>query len=74
MDVVYDADDLFDDFTTEDLHRKKDVQGRFFGQVSDFFSSSNHLVFRFKMGHRIKGIRERLEDIRNDISSSILFS
>ena len=45
MDVVYDADDLFDDFTTEDLHRKKDVQGRFFGQVSDFFSSSNHLVF-----------------------------
>ena len=50
MYVVYDADDLFDDFTIEDLRRKTDVQGRFFGQVSDFFSSSNHFAFRFKMG------------------------
>ncbi|XP_034680210.1 putative disease resistance protein RGA3 [Vitis riparia] len=31
-DVVYDADDLFDDFATEELRRKTDVQGRFAGQ------------------------------------------
>ena len=49
MYAVYDADDLFDDFTIEDLRRKTDVQGRFFGQVSHF-SSSNHFAFRFKMG------------------------
>ncbi|KAL6328510.1 hypothetical protein AAG906_038705 [Vitis piasezkii] len=67
-DVVYDADDLFDDFATEELRRKTEVQGRFAGQVGDFFSSSNHLAFRFKMGHRIKDIRERLDDIANDIS------
>ncbi|KAL6327853.1 hypothetical protein AAG906_026527 [Vitis piasezkii] len=67
-DVVYDADDLLDDFVTEDLRRKTDDQGRFGEQVSDFFSSSNHLAFRFKMGHRIKAIRERLDDIANDIS------
>ncbi|KAL6327876.1 hypothetical protein AAG906_026557 [Vitis piasezkii] len=67
-DVVYDADDLLDDFVTEDLRRKTDDRGRFVEQVSDFFSSSNHLAFRFKMGHRIKAIRERLDDIANDIS------
>ncbi|XP_034703028.1 putative disease resistance protein RGA3 isoform X2 [Vitis riparia] len=67
-DVVYDADDLFDDFATEELRRKTDVQGRFAGQVGDFFSSSNHLAFRFKMGHRIKDIRERLDDIANETS------
>ena len=68
-DVVYDADDLFDDFATEDLSRKTVVHRRFgIGQVSDFFSSSNHLAFRFKMGHRIKAIREKLDHIANDIS------
>ena len=68
-DVVYDADDLLDDFATEELRRKTDDRGRFGGQVSDFFSSSNLLAFRFKMGHRIKVIRERLDDIANDISN-----
>lgn len=28
-DVVYDADDLFDDLAAEDLRRKTDVRGRF---------------------------------------------
>ena len=67
-DVVYDADDLFDDFATEELRRKTEVQGRCAGQVGDFFSSSNHLAFRFKMGHRIKDIRERLDEIANETS------
>ncbi|KAL6327844.1 hypothetical protein AAG906_026518 [Vitis piasezkii] len=67
-DVVYDADDLFDDIATEELRRKTEVQGRIAGQVGDFFSSSNHLAFRFKMGHRIKDIRERLDDIANETS------
>ena len=68
-DVVYIADDLLDDFAFEELRRKTDVQGgRFGGQVRDFFSSSNHLAFRFKMGRRIKAIRESLDDIANDIS------
>ncbi|KAL6328570.1 hypothetical protein AAG906_038765 [Vitis piasezkii] len=73
-DVVYDADDLLDDFVTEDLRRKTDDRGRFAAQVSDFFSPSNHLAFRFKMAHRIKAIRERLDDIANDISKFNLIS
>ncbi|KAJ9685695.1 hypothetical protein PVL29_017650 [Vitis rotundifolia] len=67
-DVVYDADDLLDEYATEDLRRKTDDRGRFAAQVRDFFSPSNHLAFRFKMGHRTKDIIERLDDIANDIS------
>ncbi|XP_034703025.1 putative disease resistance protein RGA3 isoform X2 [Vitis riparia] len=73
-DVVYDADDLLDDFATEDLRRKTDDRGRFAAQVSDFFSPLNHLAFRSKMAHRIKAIRERLDDIANDISKFNLIS
>ncbi|RVW87706.1 putative disease resistance protein RGA4 [Vitis vinifera] len=67
-EVVNDADQLLDDFAAEDLRRKTHTQGRFVGQVSDFFSSSNHIAFRVKMGHRMKDIRERLDEIAKDIS------
>ncbi|KAF2319588.1 hypothetical protein GH714_017257 [Hevea brasiliensis] len=35
-------------------------------EVSLFFSSSNRLVYGFKMGHKIKAIRERLHEIDAD--------
>eukprot|EP00261_Vitis_vinifera_P026185 XP_010659435.1 PREDICTED: putative disease resistance protein RGA4 isoform X3 [Vitis vinifera] len=35
-DVVYDADDLFDDLAAEDLRRKTDVRGRFGRRVPSF--------------------------------------
>ncbi|XP_034679608.1 putative disease resistance protein RGA4 isoform X2 [Vitis riparia] len=57
-DVVYDADDLLDDFETLQLQR-----GGVARQVSDFFSSSNQLVFRCKMSHRLKDIKERIDEI-----------
>ena len=42
-----------------------DVQYR---NVRKFFSGSNPLVFRFKMAHKIKHIRKRLDDIAADKS------
>nr|CAN74365.1 hypothetical protein VITISV_002581 [Vitis vinifera] len=62
-DAIYDADDLLDDFATYELRR-----GGMARQVSGFFSSSNQVAFHFRMGHRIKDIRGRLDDIANDIS------
>ncbi|KAJ9685661.1 hypothetical protein PVL29_017624 [Vitis rotundifolia] len=62
-DVIYDADDLLDDFATYELGR-----GGMARQVSRFFSSSNQVAFHFRMGHGIKDIRGRLDDIANDIS------
>ncbi|KAJ9685663.1 hypothetical protein PVL29_017626 [Vitis rotundifolia] len=62
-DVIYDANDLLDDFATYELGR-----GGMARQVSRFFSSSNQVAFHFRMGHGIKDIRGRLDDIANDIS------
>ncbi|XP_057991004.1 putative disease resistance protein RGA1 isoform X2 [Hevea brasiliensis] len=67
-DVVYDADDLLDDVATEGLRRKVEGQGRIVRKVCDFFSSSNQIAFRFKMGNRIKDLRERLDEVANDLS------
>ncbi|KAJ9158777.1 hypothetical protein P3X46_024328 [Hevea brasiliensis] len=69
QDVVYDADYLLDDMATEGLRRKVEGQGRMVRKVCDFFSSSNQIAFRFKMGHRIKDIRKRLDDVAKDIST-----
>ncbi|KAG8646300.1 putative disease resistance protein RGA3 [Manihot esculenta] len=67
-EVVYDADDLFDDVATEGLRRKVEGEGRMVRKVCDFFSSSNQIAFRFKMGHRIKDIRERLDEVAKEMS------
>ncbi|KAJ9685656.1 hypothetical protein PVL29_017621 [Vitis rotundifolia] len=61
-EVIYDADDLLDDFAAHDLQQRGIAR-----QVGDFFSSSNQVVFRFKMGHRITDIKGRLDDIANDL-------
>ncbi|KAG8645744.1 putative disease resistance protein RGA3 [Manihot esculenta] len=67
-EVVYDADDLLDDVATEGLRRKVEGQGRVVRKVCDFFSSSNQIAFRFKMSHRIKDVRERLDEVAKEMS------
>ncbi|XP_050245666.1 putative disease resistance protein RGA1 isoform X4 [Quercus robur] len=64
-DVFYDAVDVLDEFECEAL-RKQVVKtyGSTGKKVRRFFSCSNPLAFRFKMGHRMKEIRERLEEIK----------
>ncbi|RVX00409.1 putative disease resistance protein RGA4 [Vitis vinifera] len=59
---------LLDAGEPQERNRAVSTWGRFVGQVSDFFSSSNHIAFRVKMGHRMKDIRERLDEIAKDIS------
>ncbi|XVF77601.1 hypothetical protein PTKIN_Ptkin14bG0059000 [Pterospermum kingtungense] len=62
-DVVYDADDLLDEFQYEHLRQK--VHART-GQVrTNPFSS---LKFGFKMAHRVKDVRERLDEVAADIA------
>ncbi|KAG6619533.1 hypothetical protein I3842_Q094100 [Carya illinoinensis] len=65
-DVVYDADDLLDGFSTECLLREMMTQDKMAKKVRIFFSKSNPLVYDLKMGHEIKAIRQKLEDIAND--------
>lgn len=64
-EVVYEADNLVDEFHTEALRRiMTPGNNQMAKKVRVFFSSSNQLAFRVKMGNKIKGIREMLDEIR----------
>ncbi|KAG7950871.1 hypothetical protein I3843_13G137800 [Carya illinoinensis] len=65
-DVFYDADDLLDGFSTEHLLREMMTRDKMPKKVRTFFSKSNQLVCDFKMGHKIKAIRQKLDAISND--------
>ncbi|XP_017629262.2 putative disease resistance protein RGA3 [Gossypium arboreum] len=68
-DVLYDADDLLDDFSTETL--RKDLMGgnKLTKEVRLFFSSSNHFAYGLKMGQKIKAIKARLASIESEANT-----
>ncbi|XP_060975071.1 putative disease resistance protein RGA3 isoform X1 [Cannabis sativa] len=63
-DAFFVADDLVDKFHNKLLQRRVMSGNKFTRQVRLFFSSSNQLAFRFKMGQQIKDIREKVDHIR----------
>ncbi|XVF77598.1 hypothetical protein PTKIN_Ptkin14bG0058700 [Pterospermum kingtungense] len=65
QDVVYDAEDLLDEFQYEHLRRKVHAGSK---QVRlNPLSSVNKLAFRVKMERRVKDIRERINKVAADI-------
>ena len=62
-DGAYDADDVLDEFATEALRRKVEREKGAKSQVSSFFSVRNRLIFRMKMAHKLKNVRDKLEAI-----------
>uniref|UniRef100_A0A2N9IH49 Uncharacterized protein n=1 Tax=Fagus sylvatica TaxID=28930 RepID=A0A2N9IH49_FAGSY len=63
-DILKDAENLLDEFQCRAL--QKEVMKRYGStskKVCYFFSGSNPLVFRFEMAHKIKGIRERVDEL-----------
>ncbi|XP_057991488.1 putative disease resistance protein RGA1 [Hevea brasiliensis] len=71
QDIVYEADELVDEVATKDLQRMVQAQsrGKVATQVCNFFSSSNQIRFRSKLGHRVRDIRQKLNEAENEISS-----
>ncbi|KAG6632391.1 hypothetical protein CIPAW_13G156100 [Carya illinoinensis] len=65
-DVVYDADDLLDGFSTDYLLREMMTRDKMAKKVRIFFPKSNQLVYNLKMGREIKAIRQKLGAIQND--------
>ncbi|XP_030949108.1 putative disease resistance protein RGA4 [Quercus lobata] len=61
-DVLHDADDLLDDFSTQVLRHKVMRKKK----VRIFSSSSNRIAFSPKMGRQIKAIKKRLNAIAKD--------
>ena len=62
-DACDDAEDVLDEFEVEDLRRQVMKQRSIRRKLSNFFRSSNPIAFRFRMGHQIKKIRERFDEI-----------
>ncbi|KAK2440047.1 putative disease resistance protein RGA4 [Trifolium repens] len=62
-DVLYDADDLLDDFSVEDLNRKVMARNSIVRHTQIFFSKPNKLAYGHKLGHKMKAIQKRLDDI-----------
>ncbi|KAK9178242.1 hypothetical protein WN943_027432 [Citrus x changshan-huyou] len=62
-DACYDAEDVLDEFEVEDQRRQVMKQRSIGRKFRNFFGSSNPIAFRFRMGHQIKKIRERFDEI-----------
>jgi hypothetical protein len=66
-DAMFDADDLLDDISTEALRREVMTRNKNKAkEVRNFFSTSNQLAYGLKMGHKVKAMRERLDEIAVD--------
>ncbi|KAI9087092.1 hypothetical protein K1719_030927 [Acacia pycnantha] len=62
-DVLYDADDLLDDFSTEALRRKIMTQNKVLKEVLIFFSESNPFFYNLQMAHKLRELRGTLDEI-----------
>ncbi|CAN6703238.1 unnamed protein product [Malus baccata var. baccata] len=63
-DAVYEADDVLDEYNTENqLRQMMPGSTKLCKEVRIFFSSSNQLVFGLMMGHRIKDINKRISEV-----------
>ncbi|KAA8515662.1 hypothetical protein F0562_018727 [Nyssa sinensis] len=69
--AFYGVDDLIDDFATEALRRKlkKKNENSAIEEVRDFFRPPrNPIAYSFKMSHKIKAVRDELDEIDSERS------
>ncbi|BAT93386.1 hypothetical protein VIGAN_07233800 [Vigna angularis var. angularis] len=62
-DVLYDADDLLNDISSEAMKRKVIGARKILRKIQVFFSQENQIVYSFKLGHQMKEIQKRLDAI-----------
>ncbi|KAM7530004.1 hypothetical protein LguiB_033414 [Lonicera macranthoides] len=66
-DILFDVDEMVDDFETEALQRQVEVHGNKLKEVCYFFTSSNPFKVRYSTGRKIKRLRERLDEVLVDM-------
>ncbi|CAO2820763.1 unnamed protein product [Amaranthus hypochondriacus] len=62
-EVVYAADDLFDEFITVATRKQLNGRNKFSDEVHTFFSRYNQIAYAHRIARKIKVIREELEGI-----------
>ncbi|XP_039162770.1 putative disease resistance protein RGA1 [Eucalyptus grandis] len=65
-DALYDAEDVLEEFNIEALQPKLRGHKKMMKEVKTFFSSSNQLAFKLKMGYKVRAVRESIEAIKAD--------
>ncbi|KAL5828221.1 hypothetical protein ACOSQ4_020018 [Xanthoceras sorbifolium] len=66
-DVCYDAEDVLDEFEIQALRRQVMLnRGSITQKVRNYLSLPKSVAFRFTIGHKIKEIRERLDEVAAD--------
>ncbi|KAL5761219.1 hypothetical protein ACOSP7_019749 [Xanthoceras sorbifolium] len=66
-DVCYDAEDVLDEFEIQALRRQVMLnRGSITQKVRNYLSWPKSVAFRFTIGHKIKEIREKLDDVAAD--------
>ena len=66
-DILFDLDEMVDDFATEALQRQVEVHGNKLKEVRYFFMRSNPFKVRYSTGSKIKGLRKRLDEVLVDM-------
>ncbi|GAB2271531.1 hypothetical protein Dimus_006365 [Dionaea muscipula] len=71
--VARHADDLFDEFSFENLRRKLEIKDRYYNRGSRlkarylfFFCLSNPLGFRWRMAHQVKDVMSMIDGVFKD--------
>ncbi|CAJ2655704.1 disease resistance protein RGA2-like [Trifolium pratense] len=62
-DALEDAEDLLDDFNTEEIRRQVMTSDKKAKKFRIFFSSSNQLFYSFKMAGKIKELGKKIKDL-----------
>ncbi|XP_074313099.1 putative disease resistance protein RGA4 isoform X2 [Silene latifolia] len=69
-EVLYDADDLFDEVITiakrKELNADATFSKKVLDKVSRFFSSKNHILVSYNTSHEVKSIQKKLDAIAKD--------
>ncbi|XP_073261853.1 putative disease resistance protein RGA1 isoform X2 [Populus alba] len=67
-EAVYEADDVIDEYQTDNVQRQVLVYRSLIKKVRNFCSLSNPILFRFQLGQKLKKIRENMDEIAEDRS------
>ncbi|XP_011001558.1 PREDICTED: putative disease resistance protein RGA3 [Populus euphratica] len=68
-EAVHDADDVIDEYQTDNVQRQVLVYRSLIKKVRNFCSLSNPILFRFQLGQKLKEIREIIAEIAKDRSN-----
>lgn len=63
QELYYQADNIMQEFEYEAVRYKVNLKGKNLKKVKSFFSSSNQIMFRYKMGRKMRHLNQLIEQV-----------